>query len=135
MIIEIETKDPLIEVQETSQQIDVVQDHKSIDVIKEETIVEVTFDEIQVVEVQEVGAEGPPGEPGPPGGFEIVPLALTGGVWTNVPLAIITYVVDVVVYNQINREKVELDVRINPDQTVEVKSSSSKTFNIHVSGV
>jgi hypothetical protein len=81
------------------------------------------------------GSPGPPGEQGPPGGFEIVAITIdVAGVWKSVPLTLITYVVDVIVYDQVNREKVEIDTRINANQTVEVRSSLLKTYTVHILG-
>jgi len=79
--------------------------------------------------------QGPKGDPGPPGGFETVAITISEvGEWHNVPLQIIKGVVDVIVYDQRNREKVEIDTRINIDNTVDVKSSILKTYNVHVLG-
>lgn len=81
------------------------------------------------------GPAGPSGPPGPPGGFETVAVStVAAGVWQNVPLTIIVGVVDVVVYDQSNREKVEIDTRINIDNTVDIRSSLVKTYTVHVLG-
>ena len=81
------------------------------------------------------GPQGPQGEPGPPGGFETAAITTTNSqTWYRVPLSLITHVVDVVVYDQNNREKVEIDTRINIDQTVDVRSNLNKTYTVNVSG-
>lgn len=137
MIIEVENKDPLIDVKVDKVSVEVSAALiKTVEIEKEIAVIEVAEKEIEVIEVQTLGPQGPPGQPGPPGGFEIVPITITAiDVWYPVPLAIITQVVDVVVYDQLNRQKVEIDVRINVDQSVDVKSKLLKTYNIHVSGI
>lgn len=85
-----------------------------------------------------VGPQGPQGiqgEPGPPGGFEKAAITTQDPqIWYRVPLSLITNVVDVVVYDQANREKVEIDTRINIDQTVDIRSNLNKTYTVNVSG-
>ena len=130
--VEIETSEVIIEVD------------NSLVVSKEFVNLEIENDEVSL-EIEEqiyvgppgpAGIPGPVGPPGPPGGFEIIPITIAEPLtWYPVPLSIITYVVDVVAYDQTNREKVEIDVRINLNQTVEVMSKLTKTYNIHVSGI
>jgi hypothetical protein len=136
-MIDIETTTTTIEVLETTSIIDVmVSTSQIIEVEMPSVVIEVAQKQIEMIEVQTIGPQGPPGQPGPPGGFEIIPATISApNVWHPVPLLIITYVVDVVAYDQSNREKVEIDVKINADQTVEVRSKLTKTYNIHVSGI
>lgn len=136
-MIDIETTTTTIEVLETNTIVDVmVSTSQIIEVEMPSVVIEVAQKQIEMIEVQTIGPQGPPGQPGPPGGFEIVPVTITViDEWHPVPLAIITQVVDVVVYDQLNRQKVEIDVRININQTVDVKSKLLKTYNIHVIGI
>jgi hypothetical protein len=136
-MIDVETSATIIEVQETSSVVDVlVSSSQIVEVEIPDVVIEVNEVQTEIIEVQTIGPQGPPGQPGPPGGFEIVPITISAiDTWYPVPLAIITQVVDVVVYDQLNRQKVEIDVRINIDQSVDVKSKLLKTYNVHVSGI
>jgi len=83
------------------------------------------------------GEQGPPGPQGLT--FEVVPVTITTpGVWTNVPLAILVNIGDIAVFDQANMEKVEVDARIVYGafgaNTVEIRSNSLKTYNVHVEG-
>lgn len=105
--------------------------------------IEIDTSEIEmVVEAQiPIGPPGPSGPPGPigppgPGGtFEIVPVTITSiNTWTPVPKMVVVVVSDVEVFDQLNMEKVIIDIRILTGNIVEIRSKTLKTFNVHVMG-
>lgn len=141
-VCEIVTEACVVEIQIETQ--DVIIEADKCLVVNEECVeLEVDTAEVEIeIEYQiRVGPDGPAGPPGPigpagPGGtFEIVPVTIVASnVWTPVPKAVVVIVSDVEVFDQLNMEKVIIDIRILTGNIVEIRSKSLKTFNVHVMG-
>lgn len=91
---------------------------------------------IEVVEFAQGGAQGPVGPVGPSAVYDIVPITTIPNVWMNVPFnnPFLTRAVGVDVYDQLNQEMVELDVRILIGGMVQIRSNKANTYNVHIAG-
>lgn len=58
----------------------------------------------------------------------------TPGAWEAVPSPDIENISDVQVFDELNMEKVEVDVRIIGQSQAEIRSNKIKTFTVHVEG-
>ena len=141
-VCEVVTEACVVEIQIETQDV-IIEADKCI--VVNEPCVELEIDtgevEIEIEYQVRVGPEGPVGPPGPPGPagpggtFEIVPITITSSnVWTVVPKAVVVVVSDVEVFDQLNMEKVIIDIRILTGNIVEIRSKSLKTFNVHIMG-
>lgn len=144
-LCETSSEDCVVEIQIETQDV-VIEADKSYVVNEECVDLEVDTGEVELeIETQiRVGPEGPqgpigpqgvPGLPGPGGTFEIVPITITSvNTWTPVPKAVVVNVSDVEVFDQLNMEKVIIDIRVITGNIVEIRSKSLKTFNVHIMG-